>query len=48
MIPLAGVDYSIDLEFDKNRSFEMNLSSQMGHIMFESGSVTHVSWKLNE
>ena len=48
MIPLAGADYSIDLEFDKKRSFEMNLSLQMGHIMFESESVTHGSWTLNE
>ena len=48
MIPLAGADYSIDLEIDKKRSFEINLSLQIGHIMFESESVTHVSWKLNE
>ena len=41
MIPLAGADYSIDLEFDKKRSFEMNLSLQMGHVMFASASVIY-------
>ena len=48
MIPLAGADYSINLEFDKKRSFEMNLSLQIGHIMFESGSVIRIRWLLNE